>query len=130
MFVTSGGECYRNIIWRETFQFQKRYKISVVCVTVKVNITNKMDTRSEMRHSKFKRICGFYGSSPDKKSTYQDAAIELGNELVSYIFMPSFSNRIMFFFCFPQNLHHKKINIFSYGVLNTLLPLSTSLIFV
>ncbi|XP_028206389.1 cytokinin riboside 5'-monophosphate phosphoribohydrolase LOG3-like [Glycine soja] len=42
-----------------------------------------MDTQSEMRHSKFKRICGFYGSSPDKKSTYQDAAIELGNELVS-----------------------------------------------
>ncbi|OIS96185.1 PREDICTED: cytokinin riboside 5'-monophosphate phosphoribohydrolase LOG3 isoform X2 [Nicotiana attenuata] len=33
--------------------------------------------------SKFKRICVFCGSSQGKKSSYQDAAIELGNELVS-----------------------------------------------
>ncbi|GAU20293.1 hypothetical protein TSUD_337740 [Trifolium subterraneum] len=44
-----------------------------------------MDTRSvvEIKHSKFKRICVFCGSSPGKKTTYQDAAIQLGNELVS-----------------------------------------------
>ncbi|XP_027351540.1 cytokinin riboside 5'-monophosphate phosphoribohydrolase LOG3 isoform X1 [Abrus precatorius] len=42
-----------------------------------------METRSEIRHSKFKRICVFCGSSPGKKSSYQDAAIQLGNELVS-----------------------------------------------
>ncbi|XP_037493245.1 cytokinin riboside 5'-monophosphate phosphoribohydrolase LOG1 [Jatropha curcas] len=37
----------------------------------------------EMRQSKFKRICVFCGSSPGKKSSYKDAAIELGRELVS-----------------------------------------------
>ncbi|KAG6778271.1 hypothetical protein POTOM_018125 [Populus tomentosa] len=37
----------------------------------------------EMKHSKFKRICVFCGSSPGKKSSYKDAAIELGKELVS-----------------------------------------------
>jgi len=36
----------------------------------------------EMKHSKFKRICVFCGSSPGKKSSYKDAAIELGKELV------------------------------------------------
>ncbi|CAN1274744.1 Cytokinin riboside 5'-monophosphate phosphoribohydrolase LOG3 [Linum perenne] len=33
--------------------------------------------------SRFKRICVFCGSSQGKKSSYQDAAIELGQELVS-----------------------------------------------
>ncbi|KAK9940108.1 hypothetical protein M0R45_016783 [Rubus argutus] len=37
----------------------------------------------EMNQSKFKRICVFCGSSPGKKSSYKDAAIELGEELVS-----------------------------------------------
>ena len=32
--------------------------------------------------SKFKRICVFCGSSPGKKASYQEAAIELGKELV------------------------------------------------
>lgn len=32
--------------------------------------------------SKFKRICVFCGSSQGKKSSYQDAATELGKELV------------------------------------------------
>ncbi|KAK1260417.1 Cytokinin riboside 5'-monophosphate phosphoribohydrolase LOG1 [Acorus gramineus] len=36
-----------------------------------------------MRTSKFKRICVFCGSSQGKKRSYQDAAIELGRELVS-----------------------------------------------
>ncbi|KAL9331967.1 hypothetical protein ACSQ67_001577 [Phaseolus vulgaris] len=42
-----------------------------------------METRCEITLSKFNRICVFCGSSPGKKSSYQDAAIELGNELVS-----------------------------------------------
>ncbi|VFQ96984.1 unnamed protein product [Cuscuta campestris] len=33
--------------------------------------------------SKFKRICVFCGSSQGKKSSYQDAAVDLGKELVS-----------------------------------------------
>ncbi|KAJ4777464.1 Cytokinin riboside 5'-monophosphate phosphoribohydrolase [Rhynchospora pubera] len=36
-----------------------------------------------MRESRFKRICVFCGSSSGRKRSYQDAAIELGNELVS-----------------------------------------------
>ncbi|CAL5413792.1 unnamed protein product [Camellia sinensis] len=36
----------------------------------------------EMKQSKFKRICVFCGSSQGKKSSYQDAAIELGKELL------------------------------------------------
>ncbi|KAG2690171.1 hypothetical protein I3843_09G171000 [Carya illinoinensis] len=41
-----------------------------------------MEVESEMRQSKFKTICVFCGSSQGKKSSYQDAAIELGKELV------------------------------------------------
>ncbi|KAK9279203.1 hypothetical protein L1049_012881 [Liquidambar formosana] len=42
-----------------------------------------MERDKEMMQSKFKRICVFCGSSPGKKSSYKDAAIELGRELVS-----------------------------------------------
>lgn len=45
---------------------------------------------TEMKQqSRFKRICVFCGSSPGNKSSYKDAAIELGKELVmslSYVF--------------------------------------------
>ncbi|XP_030526694.1 cytokinin riboside 5'-monophosphate phosphoribohydrolase LOG1 [Rhodamnia argentea] len=37
----------------------------------------------ETKQSKFKRICVFCGSSQGKKSSYTDAALELGTELVS-----------------------------------------------
>lgn len=40
----------------------------------------------EMNQSKFKRICVFCGSSPGKKSSYKDAAIDLGEELVTCIY--------------------------------------------
>ncbi|KAK4345724.1 hypothetical protein RND71_035900 [Anisodus tanguticus] len=42
-----------------------------------------MERESDVKGSKFKRICVFCGSSQGKKSSYQDAAIELGKELVS-----------------------------------------------
>nr|VDD15275.1 unnamed protein product [Brassica oleracea] len=43
-----------------------------------------MEIKAEtMQKSKFKRICVFCGSSQGKKSSYQDAAVDLGNELVS-----------------------------------------------
>ncbi|CAK9148352.1 unnamed protein product [Ilex paraguariensis] len=42
-----------------------------------------MDRDMEMKQSKFNRICVFCGSSPGKKGSYKDAAIELGKELVS-----------------------------------------------
>ncbi|RWV96356.1 hypothetical protein GW17_00040944 [Ensete ventricosum] len=38
--------------------------------------------QQEAKTSKFRRICVFCGSSQGKKSSYQDAAIELGKELV------------------------------------------------
>lgn len=45
-----------------------------------------------VKGSKFKRICVFCGSSQGKKSSYQDAAIELGKELV-YIYIYNFNNQ-------------------------------------
>ncbi|KAI5413243.1 Cytokinin riboside 5'-monophosphate phosphoribohydrolase log1, partial [Lathyrus oleraceus] len=42
-----------------------------------------LEREREMELSKFKRICVFCGSSPGNKTSYKDAAIELGRELVS-----------------------------------------------
>ncbi|PNY03451.1 cytokinin riboside 5'-monophosphate phosphoribohydrolase [Trifolium pratense] len=42
-----------------------------------------MERGNEMKLSKFKTICVFCGSSPGNKTSYKDAAIELGRELVS-----------------------------------------------
>ncbi|KAK8641490.1 hypothetical protein V6N13_010892 [Hibiscus sabdariffa] len=42
-----------------------------------------MEGNMEIKQSKFKRICVFCGSSPGKKSSYKEATIELGRELVS-----------------------------------------------
>ena len=58
-----------------------------------------METHGEMRVSKFKTVCVFCGSSPGKKSSYQDAAIELGNELV-YFNIQALNCISMFLFCF------------------------------
>lgn len=62
-----------------------------------------MDSRNgEIKLSKFKRICVFCGSSPGKKTTYQDAAMNLGNELVCiyyythiliFVFLATFFNK-------------------------------------
>ncbi|KAL6519384.1 Cytokinin riboside 5'-monophosphate phosphoribohydrolase log3 [Orobanche gracilis] len=41
-----------------------------------------MERESEVKASKFKRVCVFCGSSHGKKSSYQEAAIELGRVLV------------------------------------------------
>ncbi|RWR85239.1 cytokinin riboside 5'-monophosphate phosphoribohydrolase LOG1 isoform X2 [Cinnamomum micranthum f. kanehirae] len=37
----------------------------------------------EERKSKFKRVCVFCGSSSGKKTSYQEAAVQLGNELIT-----------------------------------------------
>ncbi|POO01219.1 Cytokinin riboside 5'-monophosphate phosphoribohydrolase [Trema orientale] len=42
-----------------------------------------MEIENELKLSKFKRICVFCGSSPGKKNSYKEAAIELGKELVA-----------------------------------------------
>ncbi|XP_073033513.1 cytokinin riboside 5'-monophosphate phosphoribohydrolase LOG1 [Primulina eburnea] len=42
-----------------------------------------MERESEVKASKFKRICVFCGSSQGKKTSYQESAIELGKVLVS-----------------------------------------------
>lgn len=46
--------------------------------------------------SKFKRICVFCGSSQGKKSSYQDAAIELGKELVFLFFSQKWNFPFLF----------------------------------
>ncbi|KAG5119786.1 hypothetical protein JHK82_034206 [Glycine max] len=43
-----------------------------------------MEKETEMKQSKFKRICVFCGSSPGNKTSYKDAAIELGRELILF----------------------------------------------
>ncbi|XP_007016779.2 PREDICTED: cytokinin riboside 5'-monophosphate phosphoribohydrolase LOG1 isoform X1 [Theobroma cacao] len=43
----------------------------------------EMEMDMEMKQSKFKSICVFCGSSSGKKSSYREATIELGRELVS-----------------------------------------------
>lgn len=42
------------------------------------------------RRSRFRRICVYCGSAKGKKPSYQDAAIDLGNQLVSNHAHPSF----------------------------------------
>ncbi|KAK6147320.1 hypothetical protein DH2020_018232 [Rehmannia glutinosa] len=41
-----------------------------------------MEAMEEEKKSRFKRICVFCGSSSGNKPTYQEAAVELGNQLV------------------------------------------------
>ncbi|KAH1066759.1 hypothetical protein J1N35_031746 [Gossypium stocksii] len=57
--------------------------ISFVSSKIKNTKVRKMEGDMEMKPSKFKRICVFCGSSPGKKSSYKEATIELGRELVS-----------------------------------------------
>jgi len=60
-----------------------------------------MEEESEMKEiSKFKRICVFCGSSPGNKSSYKDAAIELGNELVMSLSSHISLTQTCFFFFF------------------------------
>lgn len=63
-----------------------------------------MGSEGEMKLSKFGRICVFCGSSQGKKSSYQDAAIELGQELVLFftallIFLQPFNQNVFFMVC-------------------------------
>lgn len=53
---------------------------------------------TEMKQSRFKRICVFCGSNPGNKSSYKDAAIELGKELVMSLSHVSFVKICFFFF--------------------------------
>lgn len=47
----------------------------------------EMENEREMKQSRFSRICVFCGSSQGKKRSYQDAAVELGGELVLFCFL-------------------------------------------
>ena len=57
-----------------------------MCVCTKqIEKKRAMEIESEMKSnnkSRFRRICVFCGSSQGKKTSYQEAAIELGKELV------------------------------------------------
>lgn len=52
-----------------------------------------MERQSEVKASRFKRICVFCGSSQGKKTSYQEAAIQLGEVLV----FPNLSLSLMMF---------------------------------
>ena len=49
-------------------------------------VLEKKDKEMEVE-PKFKRICVFCGSSAGNKTSYRDAAIELGAELVKVLFL-------------------------------------------
>ncbi|KAF2598602.1 hypothetical protein F2Q68_00007119 [Brassica cretica] len=51
----------------------------------------------EETKSRFKRICVFCGSSSGKKPSYQEAAIELGNELVGLLNVDGYYNSLLTF---------------------------------
>ena len=59
---------------------------------------------------KFKRICVFCGSSAGNKTSYRDAAIELGAELVKVLFLFlllflfSYLQKLVFDYFFSQNI--------------------------
>ncbi|KAG8494939.1 hypothetical protein CXB51_012370 [Gossypium anomalum] len=71
--------------------------ISFVSSKIKNTKVRKMEGDMEMKPSKFKRICVFCGSSPGKKSSYKEATIELGRELVLVLPLPS---SVLFHPCF------------------------------
>lgn len=56
-------------------------------------IGREMERDGEMKHSRFSRICVFCGSSQGNKSSYQDAAIQLAQEMVFYYFPLFFKNK-------------------------------------
>ena len=74
-----------------------------ICLVLSLSLIHthaQMEREIEMKQSKFKRICVFCGSSPGKKSTYRDAAIELGRELVMSLCNGSlFSFLFSFYMC-------------------------------
>lgn len=50
----------------------------------------------EEMKSRFRRICVFCGSSTGKKSSYQEAAVQFGNELVEDTIRPLHSVILVF----------------------------------
>jgi len=54
--------------------------------------------------SRFKRICVFCGSSSGKKPTYQEAAVQLGRELVTFFFFSTYLFRYNI-----RILHHRPV---------------------
>lgn len=60
----------------------------------------EMENEEEMKQSRFSRICVFCGSSQGKKRSYQDAAVELGGELVLFwVFVFCLGGGIGFWLC-------------------------------
>lgn len=69
-------------IYKEKERERERVREEKIVVYHSRQIYKQIEMESEMRESRFKRICVFCGSSQGKKSSYQDAAVQLGNELV------------------------------------------------
>lgn len=79
-------------ICKEHTHRKQRERKTHISVFLKQNFgcwEKKRGREREMEiESKFKRICVFCGSSPGNKTSYRDAAIELGTELVNLLFFP------------------------------------------
>lgn len=78
-----------------------------------------MEVNTEtMQKSKFGRICVFCGSSQGKKTSYHDAAVDLGNELVLLlhtsldflcVFITAF---VLWFLVLTVYVHQMFVNMF------------------
>lgn len=95
-------------------QLEKARKTTHLLLISQLSSTSSLLAREEKKEkpqraremeetkSRFKRICVFCGSSSGKKASYQEAAVELGKELVN-----PFKKSNPFFclsvFSFPEN---------------------------
>ncbi|KAJ0977886.1 hypothetical protein J5N97_013360 [Dioscorea zingiberensis] len=58
---------------------------------------DKEKGEEKIRSSKFSRICVFCGSSSGRKASYQDAAVELGKELVGLLNVDGYYGSLLSF---------------------------------
>ncbi|KAJ0020898.1 hypothetical protein Pint_32147 [Pistacia integerrima] len=70
-------------LWWVTLNTERNRVYLLSSLEIEIEMEMEMEIEMKMKQSKFNRICVFCGSSPGKKSSYKDAAIELGKELVA-----------------------------------------------
>lgn len=80
-----------------------------------------------VKESKFKRICVFCGSSQGKKISYQEAAIELGKELVCFFSTFFFRGYALWL---PQNISFLRFNGFFLYFMELLLVIGSGFCYI
>ena len=92
IYVTTPQPCFSTNVNHPQTSLPLRHWIWGKFLTISripISQSSSMEKENEPKSPIFKRICVFCGSSPGKKTSYKDAAIELGRELVkSLCFFP------------------------------------------